>query len=130
MYTTRRQKVIIMEFKTRLKQLRTMRGISQVDLADRIGVSKSTIGAYETGDRMPGRDALRNLASFFNVSSSYMMCENDDYLFAPEYMPMMQDERFLTMLDNYYQLNSEGQEVVRNTAAGLVASGRYVKDGI
>ena len=116
-----------MEFKDRLKQLRSMKGMSQVVLAEKVDISKSAIGAYETGDRMPGRDALRKLADFFNVSPSYMMGENDDYMFAPEYMPILQDDRFLTMLDNYYQLNEEGQEIMRSTAAGLVASGQYIK---
>lgn len=120
-----------MEFKERLKQLRTMKGLSQIELAEKVDVGKSTIGAYETGDRMPGRDALRKIAEFFNVSPSYMMGEDEDwFLFSPDYMPMMQDDRFLTMLDNYYQLNDKGKEIVRNTAAGLVASGQYRKDGI
>ena len=116
-----------MEFKDRLKQLRTVKGISQAELAKNVNVGASTIGAYETGDRMPGRDALRNIASFFHVSPGYMLGENDDFMFAPEYMPILQDDKFLTMLDNYYQLNEEGQEIVRNTAAGLVASGQYIK---
>ena len=116
-----------MEFKERLKQLRTMKGISQVELADRLDISKSSIGAYEVGTRVPKRDALHKIAEFFNVSPSYMLGENDDYMFAPEYMPILQDDRFLAMLDNYYQLNDEGKEIVRSTAAGLVASGQYIK---
>ena len=120
----------MMEFKDRLKQLRTVKGMSQAELADKVNVGASTIGAYETGDRMPGRDALRNIASFFHVSPGYMLGENDDYMFAPEYMPILQDDRFLTMLDNYYQLNDDGKAVARSTVAGLVASGLYNKDGI
>ena len=123
-----------MEFKDRLKQLRTMRGLSQVTLADKLNMSKSTIGAYETGDRMPGRDATKKLAEFFSVSPGYLMGDDEEYfMFAPDYMPMLQDERFMEMLDHYYQLNEEGQEIVRNTTAGLVASGQYIKtdkDGV
>ena len=117
-----------MEFKDRLKQLRTMRGLSQVELADRLDISKSTIGAYETGIRMPGRNALKKLATFFNVSQDYMMGEEEAlFLFSPDYMPMMQDDAFMDMLNDYYQLNDAGREIIRSTAAGLVASGHYVK---
>ena len=42
-----------MEFKDRLRQLRIARGYSQITLAKALGVSKSTIGSYETGDRKP-----------------------------------------------------------------------------
>lgn len=119
---------ITMEFKDRLKQLRTMRGLSQVDLADKINISKSTIGAYEIGIRMPGREATRKLSEFFHVSPGYLMGDEEEYfMFAPDYMPMLQDDAFLEMLDNYYQLNEEGQEIARSTVAGLVASGRYIK---
>ena len=62
-----------MEFKDRLKQLRTMRGLSQVALADRLDISKSTIAAYEIGTRMPGRDATRKMSEFFHVSPAYLM---------------------------------------------------------
>ena len=117
-----------MDFKERLKQLRRMKGLSQVALADKLDMSKSTIGAYETGDRMPGREATRKMAEFFNVSPGYLMGDEEEYfMFAPDYMPIFQDDAFLEMLDHYYQLNEEGQEIIRNTAAGLVASGRYIK---
>lgn len=61
-----------MELKDRLKELRMRKGLSQVALADRLDVSKSTIGAYETGDRRPSYEALEELADFFNVSIDYL----------------------------------------------------------
>lgn len=117
-----------MDFKKRLKQLRRMKGLSQVALADTLEMSKSTIGAYETGERMPGREATKKMAEFFHVSPAYLMGDEEEYfMFAPDYVSMFQDDEFMEMLDHYYQLNEEGQEIIRNTAAGLVASGRYIK---
>jgi transcriptional regulator with XRE-family HTH domain len=75
-----------MDFKERLRELRKKRGYSQVALAEKIGVSKSTIGAYETGDIKPSIEALQTLADFFNVNLSYLMGEEDGstYYLDPE----------------------------------------------
>jgi len=75
-----------MEFKERLKELRKRRGLSQVVLAERLGLSKSTIGAYETGDITPSLDALNLLADFFNVDINYLLGKEDGstYYLDPE----------------------------------------------
>lgn len=75
-----------MDFKERLKELRKRRGLSQVALAERLGMSKSTIGAYETGDIMPSVEALNTLADYFNVNIGYLMGEEigSTYYLDPE----------------------------------------------
>lgn len=66
-----------MDFKERLKELRKAKGLSQATLAERLGMSKSTIGAYETGDIKPSVEAIEALAEFFNVNKGYLMGEED-----------------------------------------------------
>lgn len=43
-------------------------GLSQRDLAKKIGVSPSTIGMYESGKRFPTHEIEEALADVFNVS--------------------------------------------------------------
>ena len=75
-----------MEFKDRLKELRKQRGLSQVALAEKLGLSKSTIGAYETGDIIPSLPALNAIADFFNVDLNYLNGAADEstYYLNPE----------------------------------------------
>lgn len=75
-----------MDFKERLKELRKSRNISQAVLAERLGMSKSTIGMYETGAITPSYEALNALADYFNVSIGYLTGEEDIsmYYFEPE----------------------------------------------
>ena len=70
-----------------------MRNISQATLAERLGMSKSTIGMYETGAITPSLEALNAIADFFNVSISYLMGEEDIsmYYFDPEVAQMAQE---------------------------------------
>lgn len=47
--------------------LRKRKGLSQQELADRLKISRSTIGMYETGKREPDLETLEALADFYNV---------------------------------------------------------------
>lgn len=61
-------------FSNNLKKLREESGISQEELGNIIGVSKSTIGMYEQGKRMPQKDTvLMKIASTFGVTIDYLL---------------------------------------------------------
>ncbi|CNL89516.1 MULTISPECIES: helix-turn-helix domain-containing protein [Yersinia] len=57
----------------RLKELRTRLGISQRQLADRLGWSQSRIGNYEAGNRSVGADDAIILAKALGVSPSELL---------------------------------------------------------
>ena len=52
---------------SRLKYLRKLDKITQQQLADAIGVVRSTICMYENGQREPDFETLEALADYFNV---------------------------------------------------------------
>ena len=60
-------------FGDRLKRIRVDRGLSQTQLASRLGVSKSLISAYETGMRLPSYDILIALANTFSISTDFLL---------------------------------------------------------
>lgn len=60
-------------FKTVFTALRKARGLTQAELANRIGISRSAIGMYESGERIPRPDDLEKIADFFNVDLDYLM---------------------------------------------------------
>lgn len=66
-----------MEFKDVLKELRNKKGLSQADLAEKLGFSTGLIGMYESGKRKPSYEALEVLADFFNISIDYLMGKDD-----------------------------------------------------
>lgn len=61
------------EFSENLKKLREEKGISQTELAKRIGVNKSLISAYESMERLPSLSALAKLSYQFNVSMEFLL---------------------------------------------------------
>ena len=62
-----------MDFGTKLKELRAESGLTQKQLADQLGVSKSVVSFYERQERVPSPDVLRKLASIFRVSSDFLL---------------------------------------------------------
>lgn len=56
-----------MMFNDVLRQLRTDSGMSQEELAKRLGLAKSTISMYESGSREPSLEILEAIADTFNV---------------------------------------------------------------
>lgn len=60
-------------FGTRLKELRIKANLSQQELSKLMGVSKSSINMYERGEREPGLDLVVAFATFFNVSTDYLI---------------------------------------------------------
>lgn len=62
-----------MNFGSRLKALRNSQKLTQQQLADRIGVAKSVVSYYESGDRYPSYDVLVKIARVFHTSTDYLL---------------------------------------------------------
>lgn len=56
-----------------LKALRLQANLSQSELAQRLGISRSAVSNYESGIRDPNYDILLKLAAFFHVSTDYLL---------------------------------------------------------
>lgn len=56
-----------------IKELRIQRGLTQVELASMLGVSKSVISSYENGVHLPPYDILIKLSNLFGVSCDYLI---------------------------------------------------------
>ena len=63
----------------KLKELRKKHGLLQKDVAQAIGIGRSTYVKYETGDIDPSLDVLVQLANFFNVSIDYILDRQENH---------------------------------------------------
>lgn len=61
---------------TRLKQLRSSRGLRQDQLGALVGLNKTAIHYYENDMRQPSYETLVRLSSIFNVTTDFLLgCE-------------------------------------------------------
>jgi transcriptional regulator with XRE-family HTH domain len=61
------------EFGDKVKNLRVDRGLTQTAFAERMGVRKSIISAYESQMRMPSLEMLVKIALDFSVSVDWLL---------------------------------------------------------
>lgn len=57
----------------RLKKSRIERGLSQEELAEKVGAGQNQISRYETGKSTPSVELLERIASVLNVSVDYLL---------------------------------------------------------
>lgn len=58
--------------------MRQKHGFSMSQVAERIGISKSSYAGYETNYRHPPMDKMLLLSELFHVSIDYILCKTDD----------------------------------------------------
>lgn len=57
----------------KIRELRMNRGLSQLKLAEVLGVSRSTIAMWETEASQPDNNALIDLADYFNTTVDFIL---------------------------------------------------------
>ncbi|MBQ4536676.1 MAG: helix-turn-helix transcriptional regulator [Lachnospiraceae bacterium] len=63
----------MVDFGNRLKTLRLRENMTQAQLAQKLGLTKSVVSAYETGLRLPSYDVLIHIAQIYKVSTDYLL---------------------------------------------------------
>lgn len=67
-----------MDMSGRIKERRRAVGLSQKQLAERLGISDMTVRRWETTSRKPDSDLLPDLAVLLNTSINYLLLGTDD----------------------------------------------------
>jgi len=67
----------VYDFGLRLKTLRIDKGFSQVAFADKLGVAKSVVAGYESGEKHPSFNNLRRCAIILGCTSDYLLGLDD-----------------------------------------------------
>ena len=100
----------------RLTELRNKLGFSQEQMADELGVKRSTYAKWEKDTNQPTRK-LKDIAAYFHVSTDYILGNTD----APSHpptpstasQPLTPQDREL--LRKYHELDPRGKQAVLDT---------------
>lgn len=85
-----------MEFSERLKTLRKEAGFTQVDVAEKLGISQPAYASWERGIKKPTQGNLVKIAQILNVSVDYLVGNSQETL----------DE--LDNIELLFRMNSKG----------------------
>jgi transcriptional regulator with XRE-family HTH domain len=103
-------------FRRRLREARTLRKLSQIDLADRAGLQQAAVSQYESGSRRPSLANLRKLGDALEVTTDFLLGRFDD-----PGTPATPDE---PLLRDFERLTASDREVARDLVARLAQRGR------
>ena len=67
-----------MEFSERLKDLRKQAGLTQVDVAEKLGISQPSYASWERGIKKPTQENLVKIAQVLNVSVDYLVGNSEE----------------------------------------------------
>lgn len=62
----------------RIKELRTAHGLTQVEFAKILSVSKQAVSNWENNNIQPSIDMLLKIADFFGVTTDYLLGRSND----------------------------------------------------
>ena len=74
---TKSKEDFIMKLSDKIVRLRKSNGMSQEELADKLGVSRQAISRWEMGTAMPDATNILQLSRLFQVTTDYLL--NDEY---------------------------------------------------
>ncbi len=67
----------MMTYKEKIKELRTEKNLSQMELANATGISQSAIAKWELGKAEPTATNIITMANYFEVSTDYLLGRED-----------------------------------------------------
>lgn len=124
----------------RLRQLRQKSGLTQIEVAQRVGINNKTLSGYENNVSTPDPETMQMLAKFYNSSTDYLISgdkSENKVTITTEINIQTLDNLKIYYGDNAYRLmtlflklNELGQLKVLETASDCVEIPRYtIKKG-
>lgn len=110
-----------MQLHDKLRALRLRHYYTQQDIADKLGVTRSTVSNFEIGRRKPEIDILEKLAAIYGVDLNYfssqnmqasdlmLLVEKAESIFSDPSIPEAQKDKVYQSLMKVYLRMKEGQ---------------------
>lgn len=122
----------------RIKKARKNAGLTQKQLAEKIGVAEITIRQYETNKRLPkNKDITSKLADVLHVSGVYLLwgeevdeIERWEEQYSKGTSPENSWMRELNLLKSFRRLNLKGEEKALNYVDDLTKIPEYRKEDV
>lgn len=104
----------------KIKKLRKKNHMTQTELSDYLNIGQSTLANFENGRRIIPIDIIIKLASYFNVTTDYLLgLSTEDIRYG---QPLLSDDE-QKLIDTYRQLNSDEKQVVLGRAIDFKLTG-------
>lgn len=115
----------------RIKDIRKKEGLSQQKFADKLGIARGNIAAYEVGKNAPSDAVISLICSKFNVNKDWLLTGKGDMYDVPEdevaavVSGLLEEDNpfydlIIDILKIYQKLDSKSQDVLQNMSKELL----------
>ena len=92
----------------RIKELRNKYKFTQTELAEKVGVTKPTIAAYENDSRQPSYEVLVRMAAIFRVSIDSLLLDRSELILDAHGLTEEQMDILGIQITYFRKINSVG----------------------
>ena len=110
---------------TRLRELRKAKKVSQLDVANYLGIERASYSAYELGVSRPVR-YIDKLAVYFGVSTDYILCMSN----IPNPPKEVLGEEEIKLINGYWQMNEQGKMALLSYLDFLLSQQANIKKDV
>lgn len=100
----------------RLRELRTKRKISRLELAKIVGIHENHIGRYERGDSQPTADKIKKMAEALGVSGDYLLDSTTEDVARAS----LEDRELLDLFKEVEKLTGEDRAVIKKLMTAFI----------
>jgi len=113
-----------MKFAQKIQNLRKNRNLSQEELAEKLDISRQSVSKWESGVAMPEIDKLIMLSEIFEVTTDYLLKDNEPYNVAHKNSEVSTNED-IDIIEENKKLDSYKKEELKII---LTVAGSYIKN--
>ena len=92
-----------MKLHEKIYSQRKLKGLSQEELAEKLGVSRQAVSKWETGEALPEITKLKGLAEVFGVTADFLLNDNEDVYVKGQVKSLDPFDRFMDWFDTLPQ---------------------------
>ncbi len=123
----------------RIKELRKKEGLSQQKFADKLGIARGNIAAYEVGKNAPSDAVISLICSKFNVNKDWLLTGKGDMYDVPEdevaavVSDLLEEDNpfydlIIDIIKVYQQLDSKSKDALQNLIKELLEARKQRED--
>lgn len=122
----------IMNIGEKIKKYRNEKGITQKELAQKIGVTPPTLASWESGKRTPKFETVKRIAKGLGVGSLQLYGDSipNDVIkeIKKEWALSVSSYKEKTLLSNFNSVNEDGQQKIVDYSSDIADNPKYKKD--
>ena len=97
----------------RIKKIRTENGLSQIEFGRKVGVSRTSVNAWEMGISAPSLVMLMEMSRLFKVSVDYILELENDFKISIGHLDEVERQMIVNMIKKFELLN-ETRKLLRD----------------